>query len=793
MASRNAHAHRALGLKGKVWLGLSAVLLGGGGATAVAFAGTTHTPHDRAHSPVKPRLFHNSLAELPDTGASGGRGAKGHGPRSRGLTQRGTEPFNLLGVSWDAAQTKIGATVQVRTRSIASGTWSGWTRIETADSAPDPSSSEAAGARGATEPLWTGPSNGVEVRVVPGSGTRALPSGLRLDLVAAGNLTGSSGAPVDASAPEESASEESAPESAPESSGEPSAQSAARPDTRVVTLTDAQPAAAVVAAAAPSECTSVGTTAVVPARPVANAPQPTIVTREQWGADETLRDQTLPCYSIDGVKAVFVHHTADTNNYTCTTDPTDPTGSAARVQAEYAYHVISNGWRDLGYNFLVDKCGNVFEGRWGGADNGGGEWLPVFGAHTYGFNVASMGVAVLGTYTSTPAPDAVLSAIAKLANWKLGMNGIKADGTVPMLAGATQTSGTYKQYTTGTVYPFDAISGHRDGFNTECPGNALYPQLGTIRSYAAAGPAPVAVPAPVLTMTGATLSGTTRYTTGKVTLNWTEKWASGLFSRFEVLVDGQVVAKPAADVRSAALTLAAGSHTVAVRAVHLQGKTAASAAMTVVSDATKPVFSTAPAMQLRTGTVSTGAVPVTLTWKATDNKLLKSVALTSPAAKTFGPTVTSYATTAKSGVSTSWALKATDMAGNSATASAARTPAISQETAAAKTGTWTKRTNSSYLGGASYSSKAKNASLTWTFTGRSVAWVVSRASDSGQAYIYLDGKKVATYDLKSSKVLYRQAVWTKNWSTSATHKLKIVVVATSGRPTITTDGIVVLK
>lgn len=118
---------------------------------------------------------------------------------------------------------------------------------------------------------------------------------------------------------------------------------------------------------------------------------------------------------------------------------------------------------------------------------------------------------------------------------------------------------------------------------------------------------------------------------------------------------------------------------------------------------------------------------------------------------------------------------------------------ILQETSATKSGSWTTRSSTSYLGGKSYSSASKNASLTWTFTGKSAAWVVSRASTSGQAYVYVDGTKVATVDLKSSTTAYRQAIWTKSWSSSAKHTVKIVVVGTSGRPTITTDGLVYIK
>jgi hypothetical protein len=130
--------------------------------------------------------------------------------------------------------------------------------------------------------------------------------------------------------------------------------------------------------------------------------------------------------------------------------------------------------------------------------------------------------------------------------------------------------------------------------------------------------------------------------------------------------------------------------------------------------------------------------------------------------------------------------------GNATTASVTRTPSIVEESSSSRTGTWTKRASSSYLGGYSYSSSAKNATISWTFTGRSVAWIVSRASVSGQVNVYVDGVKIGLVDLKSSTTSYRQAIWTKSWSTSAKHTLKIVVVGTKGRPTVTTDGIAVL-
>ncbi len=143
-----------------------------------------------------------------------------------------------------------------------------------------------------------------------------------------------------------------------------------------------------------------------------------------------------------------------------------------------------------------------------------------------------------------------------------------------------------------------------------------------------------------------------------------------------------------------------------------------------------------------TGTsVNATAVPLTLKWKATDTAALKEVRLTAPVAKTYGPTTGSASHTAKPGTATAWKMTAYDHAGNTAAASVSGTPVILQESAATKTGTWTTRSSSSYLGGKSYSSGTKNASLAWTFTGRSAAWVVSRAATSGQAYVYVVARR----------------------------------------------------
>ncbi|WP_406337479.1 N-acetylmuramoyl-L-alanine amidase [Streptomyces sp. NBC_00649] len=733
-------------MKRRAWITLGAVVLGGGGLVTYAVATPSQDPEaGRAKRPVK-------VYDLALKGTASGK---------RELPGTQTKQFSMLGVSWTGATKRLHGSAQVRTRSLETGAWTAWKDLE---ANVDPLESPEAGAetRGASEPLWVGPSDGVQVQVVRknGSTNSGLPKGLQVNLVDPGVATtaemkakpaayvapavSDSASPTDSVTPTDSAS--------PSDSAAPSA--------------PASPSSAPSASASPS--------ATIPTAPPSTVPEPPITSRAGWGADESLSPDPSE-YNPD-VKAVFVHHSDGTNDYSCA-------DSASIVRGIYAYHTQTNGWNDIGYNFLVDKCGTIFEGRKGGVDR------PVLGAHTYGWNRESAGIAVLGDHTSTGATNAALASVARIAAWKLGQYNADPVSTVKLTAGATQTNYFGTSFTAGSQYTFNRISAHRDGYNTQCPGSSLYGQLPTIRAWAS-GPVQ---DLKVTSLSGAGQSGSTYYTKGAITAKWSTTTPGSLISKFELLVDGKAVATASGTATSVGTTLALGTHTVAVRAVHQSGKTTTTPALNVVAETTAPTFTTAPKLSLRTGTVNTGAVPVTLGWKATDNTVLKSVSLLTPTTATFGPTTASSSRTAASGTASTWSMKAYDYAGNTRTSSASFTPVILQETSATKSGTWTSRSSTSYLGGKSYSSGSKAASLTWTFTGRSASWVASRASSSGQAYVYVDGVKVSTVDLKSSSTLYRQAIWTKSWSSSAKHTVKIVVVGTSGRPTITTDGLVYIK
>ncbi len=189
---------------------------------------------------------------------------------------------------------------------------------------------------------------------------------------------------------------------------------------------------------------------------------PTIITRAQWGAASY---KGTPGYG--SVQMAYVHHTVSLNTYTKAESP-------AVVRGIQRYHQSSNGWSDIGYNFLVDRFGQVFEGRAGGVDR------SVIGAQAQGWNSVSTGVASVGTHTSTDVTPEAFNAIASLLGWKLSIHGVPTQGTVSVRS----AGGASNRYPSGRMVRFERISGHRDGCSTSCPGDALYDQLPALRARA---------------------------------------------------------------------------------------------------------------------------------------------------------------------------------------------------------------------------------------------------------------------------------------------------------------------
>ncbi|MFE0330904.1 N-acetylmuramoyl-L-alanine amidase [Streptomyces sp. NPDC058960] len=462
-----------------------------------------------------------------------------------GLSPLAVRSFSLVGVVWDDPGAEIHGHVEVRTRASGTHRWSGWQELETHHHGhgPDPDTAEgrSSRARGATAPLWVGDSDGVAVRVstegYDAGSTRspALPDGLRVELVDPGvdSKAGAPGPTAHAPVPEPSnggapdtaagagsnafgrdagrasldegaapspsrggrepqgAKEAQRPQGTAKEPGEAEeavdpaqgtanpAQEAPNPDKETPNTTKGtanpvqETANPVQETANPAqETTNPAKETASPADPVGpakeathTAPRPKIVTRSGWGADETLREAGF--VYTDSVKVAFVHHTASGNNYTCAQAP-------SVIRSIYRYHVVSNGWRDIGYNFLVDKCGTIYEGRAGGIDK------PVLGAHTLGFNSDSMGIAVLGTYSGDTKPPAqTLDGVGALSAWKLGLYGMDPRGTTYLVSGGGNL------YPKGEKARLNVLSGHRDGYATDCPGVQLYGRLSTIRSTAA--------------------------------------------------------------------------------------------------------------------------------------------------------------------------------------------------------------------------------------------------------------------------------------------------------------------
>lgn len=199
------------------------------------------------------------------------------------------------------------------------------------------------------------------------------------------------------------------------------------------------------------------------ARLVGAMAAPPIVSRAEWGADESLRRGTR---DFAPITRAIVHHTVTAN-----AEP-DP---AARVRAIHEFHVVGNRWADIGYNFLVDAAGRIYEGRSAGTgppfgEDGAGH--GVIGAHADGHNTGTVGIAVLGTYTGAGAvpTQAALDAVAAVVAWKFGNRGIEPRGAGSLIS-------------------------HRDVVATGCPGEGLHRQLPQLRERSAARIAAASRPA----------------------------------------------------------------------------------------------------------------------------------------------------------------------------------------------------------------------------------------------------------------------------------------------------------
>jgi hypothetical protein len=202
-----------------------------------------------------------------------------------------------------------------------------------------------------------------------------------------------------------------------------------------------------------------------------------VISRAGWSADESLRfdanGNEIWAPVFQPIQKLIVHHTATQNH-----DP-DP---AATVRAIYYYHSVTQGWGDVGYNFLIDEAGNIYEGRYARTYNPGESPTEqdaagngVTGAHALGFNSGTVGIAILGTLTNQDATPAARDAVTRLLAWIAGGHGLDPHGSAP-----------YTNPVSGTQKTFPNIAGHRDVAATECPGGVFYATLPTLRDAVAA-------------------------------------------------------------------------------------------------------------------------------------------------------------------------------------------------------------------------------------------------------------------------------------------------------------------
>jgi hypothetical protein len=195
----------------------------------------------------------------------------------------------------------------------------------------------------------------------------------------------------------------------------------------------------------------------------AAAGQPKIIARSSW-ATASCRPRVPAVFGA--VDLAFVHHTVSSNSYR-------PSQSAGMVRSICLFHKYGNGWNDIGYNFVVDRYGQVFEARAGGIDE------AIVGAQAGGYNVYSTGVALLGNFSYGGPLRRAFDALAEQLAWKLAVHGVELPGTVTVQV--TRTGAPYSRYRAGARVRLNRVSGHRDADSTTCPGSGMARQLPRLR------------------------------------------------------------------------------------------------------------------------------------------------------------------------------------------------------------------------------------------------------------------------------------------------------------------------
>ncbi|KPV48801.1 N-acetylmuramoyl-L-alanine amidase, partial [Kouleothrix aurantiaca] len=191
--------------------------------------------------------------------------------------------------------------------------------------------------------------------------------------------------------------------------------------------------------------------------------KPSVVSRVGWGSPDGQGSRVKPYYYP--VNHMVVHHTADSNSLTGSEQ-----SWADRVRAEWSFHTYSRGWGDVGYNYLIDPNGVIYEGRAGGDD--------VVAFHDTA-NYGSMGVVLIGTYANVPPTQAAQDALVRLLAWKSAQKNIDPLGRSYYYG--CDISSYCRPYNAGAVVL--NIAGHRQVTpgHTTCPGDQALAYLPGIR------------------------------------------------------------------------------------------------------------------------------------------------------------------------------------------------------------------------------------------------------------------------------------------------------------------------
>lgn len=195
----------------------------------------------------------------------------------------------------------------------------------------------------------------------------------------------------------------------------------------------------------------------------ANA-SPRIISRAEWGCPEKDYSPDWPP-QYQSATHVIIHHTTGDIGYG------DTYSQMRAIWHHHRYRTNSDGsvWGDIGYNYVIDGYGNVFEGRFGGEN--------VVGGHAYPYNWGSIGISIMGDYVNHDISDASRSSLTDVMAKKFGDRNLYPTGN-RVIEAKNVNGNKVSDYWGRTTPSLNGIIGHRDANPTACPGGAFFNTFG---------------------------------------------------------------------------------------------------------------------------------------------------------------------------------------------------------------------------------------------------------------------------------------------------------------------------